>query len=69
VINKNNPPAKENTNPEYSMFPKQIPITNPINAVHADTKLKDKARRNDMPDWMSIAKSPRKTIIQNYNNM
>lgn len=50
VMNKNSPPAKENTNPEYSMFPKQIPMTKPINAVQADRKLNDKARRNDIPD-------------------
>lgn len=49
-MNKNNPPAKENTNPEYSMFPKQIPIINPMNAVHADRKLKHMARRKDIPD-------------------
>jgi len=49
-MNKNSPPAKENTNPEYSMFPKQIPTTKPINAVQADRKLNDKARRNDIPD-------------------
>lgn len=62
VMNKNSPPANENTNPEYSMFPRLIPMINPMNAVHADRKLKDKARRKDMPDWMSMAKSPETTM-------
>lgn len=50
VMNRNNPPAKENTYLEYSIFPKHMPIINPIKAVHADRKLKHKARRTDIPD-------------------